>query len=50
MIIYDNQKGVYLVVVYSRLSIPTPEINQSSWGEPGKWFSPVGLSVRLVQV
>ena len=30
-------------------SIPTPGINQSSRGEPGKCSSPVCLSIRLVR-
>ena len=37
---------VYIVWVWPQLSIPTPEINQSSWDESGKYFSPFCLSVR----
>ena len=36
-----------MVLDRSRLWIPTPRFNQSSWGKSGKYCNPV-LSVRLV--
>ena len=43
MMTYDSPLGVYIVGL-----IATSEINQSSWGESGKCFSPVYLPVWLV--
>ena len=44
----QQPKGVYRVLVRSLLTIPTPEINQSSQGWSGYVSSFVGLSLRLV--
>ena len=38
----DSQKGLFCVFFLSRLSIPTPGINQSSRGGLGEWSVGVG--------
>ena len=46
--LFCEPEGVYIVFVQSRLWILTTGFNQSSWGESGKYSSPVWL--RLVGV